>query len=99
MQLNAIETGGLRVLRCTAKRLNHCSDFLDRQRPWHAVRTLWSQQANMPAGSDGARRHWLVAFEKAGVGDAPHMPQLQKHLASRRMYGIGDHSPAVHLLL
>ena len=99
VNLDAVETGRLRVLGALTKRLHHARQLLGLQRSRRRVGTLRAQQAHMSLRRDGAGRNGKRAAVIARVGDASDMPQLQQHPAACRVHGVGDLPPAVDLLL
>ena len=99
VNLDAVETGRLRVFGALTKRLHHARQLLGLQRSRRRVGTLRAQQAHVSLRRDRAGRNRKRAAVIARVGDASDMPQLQQHPAARLVHGVGDLPPAVDLLL
>ena len=98
MDLDAIETGALRVLRAPAIGFDDARNFRKLQCSRDRIGLFGPQQAYMTFCGDGARRDGLRSVEIDRVRNAPDMPQLQHDAATCVMHGARDRAPTFGLL-
>ena len=98
VNLHAIEAGCLRVLRAFAIGPDDSGNLARVERTRGDEWPFRTEQADVPAGCDGAGRDRERAVQIAGIGNATDVPELEEHLPAGGVHGVGDDSPALHLL-
>ena len=99
VNFDAVETGAFRVHRAFSKRLDHARNLRAVQRAGSDKFFQRTNQADVPARPDRARRDGCLAIQKNRIADPPHVPQLQQHPPTRLVHGGGDDLPTFHLFI
>ncbi len=100
MNLDAVETGGERVLGAALEILDDAGNFGQLERARFGDVGEGAVDEGLALGADRRRRHRLAAVRlQRVVRDAADMPELDEDAAALFMHAVGDLAPACDLLL